>query len=241
MPRPSQGETHRVYLTLTKPLHESLEAFAAQMARPSATVAAQILSEVLARSGKDGAPIDRQDVAAVIRALRGERTFEPEGEPRWTWPMDALLAEAGWWGRWYPELCRLLGRRLEDSSARLGERQQVIDQHGYADVLEFLCPTLAARSGGTTTWRSVLWPAVAEARRKNEAAQPLAPLWEAAVRHVALALSLLEDATIGEKGSASALVLVQSQIRHDWLSTLLSLVGEAEPPGSPRLPTQRLL
>jgi hypothetical protein len=46
-----------------------------------------------------------------------------------------------------------------------------------------------------------------------------------------------------EARKASLLISVEDQIRHGWLSTLLSLVGEA-PPGnsaSPRLPLKPLV
>ena len=62
-------------------------------------------------------------------------------------------------------------------------------------------------------------------------------VWEACVRHVAVALNALE-----ETESGSALIILEDQIRHSWLSTLLNLVGEASPGGKPpRIPQKRLV
>jgi hypothetical protein len=57
---------------------------------------------------------------------------------------------------------------------------------------------------------------------------PLRPIWDRVIRHVALAMTGLEEAK-----NPSLAMAMEDQIRHGWLSTLLSLVGEGPPVKTP--------
>src|SRR2546428_9058022 len=236
MPRPRR-RIHRVNLTLDQAQFELLQAFAKELGKPPATLAGRVILDVLGAAERtpDGR-FNPAAVAARIRALRGEAQGKqpPVKLPIWRWPLDLLLGQRQWWNDWYPQLCQLLGRKLEADGRRAG----IYDRAGYADVMEFLFPTIAGPNG-SSSWRSPLYPGVAEARRhpEDEGVRPLAEVWEACVRHVAVALNALE-----ETESGSALILLEDQIRHSWLSTLLNLVGAASPGGkTPPLPQNRLL
>ena len=236
MPKPRRP-IHRVNLTLDQAQFELLRAFAKELGKPPATLAGQIVLDVLgAAEQKPDGRFDPEAVAARIRALRGETPGQQASVklPIWRWPLELLLGQRQWWNDWYPQLCQLLGRRMEAE----GRSGGVYDRAGYSDVMEFLFPTIAGPNGATS-WRSPLYPGVAEARRlpEDEGVRPLAEAWEACVRHVAVALNALE-----ETESGSALIILQDQIRHSWLSTLLNLVGEASPGGRPpRLPQKRIV
>ncbi|MBJ7599759.1 hypothetical protein [Candidatus Nephthysia bennettiae] len=228
MPRRPRGETHRVYLTLSKAEHSLLEAFARELARPPATVAGQILTAVLGQSHDEDQPIERHRVEAVVQALRGERAYDPKTTPLWRQPIELILAQRTWWDRCYPDLCKLLNRPPVSGPA---SQAPPLDREGYADLLEFLFPSIASPQGGATTWRSLNYPAVGQARNRHEGDRPLAATWAAVIRHVAVALAALEEVE-----SPAALVLVEDQLRHGWLGTLLTLIGEGAPSDPPRLP-----
>jgi hypothetical protein len=238
MPRPKKTTpSHRVYLTLDQAQHDLLEAFAAELARPPATLAAQFLTRVLEAGVDAEGRISREQIESTIRTLRGEPSF-PANVPRWRQPLSAILADRDWWATWYSELCKLLSRdnkTRELSSSGAGDNGPVLDSEGYFDLLEFLFPTVAGPRG-TVSWRSQSYHATVEGRHQDEGGRPLKPAWEAVIRHVVVAMTALEEAK-----NASLLISVEDQIRHGWLSTLLSLVGEAPPGGSaPRLPKKRL-
>lgn len=230
---------HRVYLTLEQAQNNLLEAFASELGRPPATLAGQFLTRVLEAGVDAEGRISRDQIEATMRTLRGEPAY-PANVPRWRQPLPAILAERDWWATWYPEFCKLLSRDISDrelSSTGVGERGPVLDSEGYFDLLEFLFPTLRGPRRAVT-WRSPNYPTTAEGRYQDEGGRPLKPAWESVIRHVVLAMTALEEAR-----KASLLISVEDQIRHGWLSTLLSLVGEA-PPGnsaSPRLPLKPLV
>jgi hypothetical protein len=239
MPRRSLGPTHRVYLTLTKMQHRTLEEFAAEASRPPATFAAELLVSVLDSAITEDGDIDRAQIEATIRTLKGDRTY-PANVTRWKRPIEAILSDRFWWNAWYPDLCALLGRDAklrQPSSFGAGDGGPVTDREGYFDLLEFLFRALPGPRE-PITWRSMDYPAAAEAQLRGEGSQPFRPVWERVIRHVVVALVALE-----ETQNPSLLISVEDQIRHGWLSTLLTLVGEA-PPGRealPRLPKKRLV
>jgi hypothetical protein len=240
MPRTNKTTPrHRVYLTLEQAQHDLLEAFAAELGRPPATLAGQFLTRVLEAGVDAEGRISRDQIEATIRTLRGEPTY-PANVPRWRQPLPVILAERDWWATWYPELCKLLSRhtsRRKLSSTGVGDGGPVLDSDGYFDLLEFLFPALRGPRG-TVTWRSPNYPTTAERSHQDDGGRPLKPAWESVIRHVVVAMTALEEAR-----NASLLISVEDQIRHGWLSTLLCLVGEA-PPGSsasPRLPMQPLV
>jgi hypothetical protein len=230
--------THRVYLTLGEDEHDLLEAFAAERAKPTATVAGELLSKVLGASTDSEGRISREQVEAIIHTLRGEPVY-PANVPRWRLPLDSILAERSWWATWYPELCKLLSRDTKlraPSYHGAGDNGPVLDRDGYFDLLEFLFPTVAGPRGAVT-WRALDYATKGDRGHSDEDSRSLRSAWEAVIRHVVVAMTGLETAK-----DASLLISVEEQIRHGWLSTLLSLVGEA-PPGheaSPRLPKKRL-
>jgi hypothetical protein len=233
MPRPSRGPTHRVYLTLTEMQHRLLTEFASAGGRAPATFASEVLTSILDSALTEDGDIDQRQVEATINALRGDPTF-PANIPRWRRPLDAILLDTAWWSAWYPELCSLLGR----DKNRLGySRDRVANREGYFDLLEFLFPALEGPRG-RLTWRSTDYPIAAEAQRRGEGGAPLRPIWERVIRHVVLAMTGLEEAK-----NPSLAMAVEDQIRHGWLSTLLSLVGEASPgkDALPHTPTERLI
>jgi len=235
---PNPDKSVRVYLTMPEPVHNLLAAYAHQAGRPIATVGGDILVKVMRGFEGQDTP-DAAQIDTVIRALRGEPSYDEQYGPRWQWPLDVLLADSRWWRRWYPELCKLLGRKLKvpkPSRPGAGDDVVVLNAHGYGDLMEFLFPTLAGPQGAVS-WRDPRYPAIAaQARAADEASQPLTAVWEAVIRHVATALAAIEEAKTG-----GALILVESQLQHDWLAGLLTLVGEANPPASPKLPQKRLV
>jgi hypothetical protein len=218
------GPGRRVYLTLAPTQHRLLEEFATEAGRAPATLAADFLVSILDAALTDAGDVDREQVQATIRTLRGEPTYSTT-TPRWRRPIDAILLDAHWWRTWYPELCALLGPARTTPATDF-------------DLLEFLFPAIPGPRGDIT-WRSMDYPATAESRRRGEASRPLRPIWERVIRHVVVALTALEQAQ-----DPSLLITVESQIRHGWLETLLSLVGEAAPgdrTSKPRLPQNRLV
>jgi hypothetical protein len=236
---PKAMPSRRVYLTLDAPDHDLLEAYARQSNRPLANVAVQLLLDTL-RSGLDeDGRIDRAVIDANLRTLRGEDVPVERG-PRWTWPIGALLADRQWWDRWLPHLNELLGRKLREptkpggpSRAGYGERQSaseprlVVDQRGFADLMEFLFPTLTTDQGDVS-WRSIDYPKLMG---------PAAPIWEAVIRHVATALASLEQSS-EPKADPRYRFILEDELTGAWLRTLTYLIGQDQPEATP---TRRLV
>ncbi|MBJ7597753.1 hypothetical protein [Candidatus Nephthysia bennettiae] len=226
MSRPQkQTSTGRVYLSLDEPDMALLKAYALQTGRPAATVAGQLVVNMLRGARDSSGAVDPELIANVLQQLKGD-TKSPVQLPRWRWPLDRLLGhrERQWWDRWLPQLNQLMGRTLEPNDIALGERSgPLLDDKGYSDLLEFLLPTQ-----GTVSWRSLDY---------RKCMRPeLRPTWEPTIRHVARALEALEDAESTEAG-ANASILVQANISGPWLRTLLAITG-LQPPEL--LPKQRL-
>ncbi|MBJ7605365.1 MAG: hypothetical protein JF885_03505 [Candidatus Dormibacteraeota bacterium] len=230
-----QGPGRRFNLTLDEPDTRLLEAFGRQLGEPPTKVAGDLIRKLLHDSRAADGQVNRDQVEAILRTLRGGETQKPL-EPRWEWPVETILADGRWWDRWLPDLNELLGRDLTPStSAAFGERPgPIVDRRGYSDLLEFLFP-VASGPRGAVTWRSPQYPQVAGATA-SEGNGDLSYIWGTVIRHVTRALCALEEAS--QPGSTAVMgILTQDHITGPWLRTLRGLVGERPPDA---LPTKRL-
>jgi hypothetical protein len=255
----AQGPVRRLHVTLAADASARLGIYAEVIGRPLATAAADLLGGALSRLDTDEGEAlnearrqledERARVVALRRQLaaRTNRAQPDQRSPRWEWPLDALLEDAGWWERWLPRLYELLGRRLVPAELpgrrpaygqRQAEEVPVVDARGYSDLLGFLFPPVAG-TGEAVTWRSLDYPTAAH--REQAAAGPgpapaaRAQVWEPVVRHVAEALCTLEST--GEPGADAYLRLrSEAEIIGPWVRILRHLVGEEEP----ELPRRRL-
>lgn len=259
--RPSKDDpVRRIHVTLDLDAGARLGLYAEAAGRPLATAATELLGDALARLDTDeGEELrearrqldeERGRVAALRRQLAAAagRDRTEQRVPRWEWPLDVLLDDAGWWDRWLPRLYELLGRRLVAAEPpgrlpaygqRQAEQQPVLDERGYSDLLSFLFPPIAV-AGEAITWRSLDYPRTAEREHAGErsslTATARAQVWEPVVRHVAEALSALEST--GEPGGDPYLRLrTEAEIVGPWARILRHLVGEEEP----ELPRRRLV
>lgn len=210
----------RFQITLDEADHALLTAYAKELGRPTARIAGLIVQQTIrAGRGSDGR-VDRAGVEAVIRQLNGEVAPRSNDQPRWEWPLEAILADREWLDRWLPDLYELLGRRLTPPAdpSQLSQPEPVLDSRGYSDLMEFLFPSVNSAQGAAS-WRSSRYPALAG---KPE----LAPVWEAVIRHLMVALDAIERSARPD-ADPSYRMLIQDQIRGSWLSTLRSLAGES--------------
>lgn len=216
-------------ITLDQDEHPLLQAYALEIGRTPSTVAAMIVSQTLQAGRMPDGHVDRQTVDSVLRHIRGESDVRLN-EPRWEWPIEALLADTRWWERWLPELNQLLGRELGQERGTYDKEGQpaIVDRRGYSNLLEYLFPTMASPRGAVA-WRSPEYPLVAPAKDANEASPALRHIWEAVVRHVARALCSLEKAAQPE-ADPTAGILLQDHLTGPWLRTLWPLTGQAQPP-----------
>ncbi|MBO0728376.1 MAG: hypothetical protein J2P57_03900, partial [Acidimicrobiaceae bacterium] len=152
------------------------------------------------------------------------REVHQEREPRWEWPVDELLADRQWWDRWLPRLYELLGRV---NPFEFEAQRPPVDRRGYSDLLSRLFP-----DAGSVTWRSPVYPS-AVAGMAAEGAHPSAQaqVWEPVIRHVALALSALEETA--QAGASPQLRLeTVTRLTGSWVQALRRLAGQE----MPRLP-----
>ncbi len=228
----------RLNLTLDEPDGVLLDAYAQELGRSSAHAAASIVQETLqAARAPDGA-VNRDGVEAVLRHIRGERR-KGLRDPRWTWPIEAILADRPWLARWLPELNELLGRGLVpkdahpdyDPSGRRIDPSPILDRRGYSDLMEFLFPTVTTPRG-TVSWSSPEYAQVAAPKGAGEADPDLRHVWESVIRHVVRALAALEKASEPEADPVMA-ILTLDHIRGPWLRALDALTGEDEPDALP--------
>jgi hypothetical protein len=221
----------RFNLTLDESDLALLIAYSQQAGHPPTRVAGDLLRAILRGAKGDNGQLDSAQVEATLRLLRGESDQPTRIEPRWEWPIEAILADSRWWERWLPDLNELLGRKLQDPKDDRGQgrRAPVRDRRGYADLMEFLFPACEGVS-----WRSPKYPHLASARAEDG---ELYYVWESVIRHVATALEALE--AVAQPGtSPAARILTQDQITGPWLRTLKNLVGEVARPAD--LPQKRL-
>jgi hypothetical protein len=224
--RPSK----RMTVTVPADDFDLLDSFALQEGKSPPTIAFHFINHVLRGARTDDGKPNLARIEANLRMLRGDQDLNLL--PRWHWRLDVLLADIDYWNRWYPELCKLLGRgEFAGEIAAYDERPSlVVNRHGYFDLLEWLFPTVTGPRGAIT-WRSLDYPGAAEGRWPAEDGRPRAPVWEAVIRHTVLALEAL-----AESDTPGDLLLTEDQLRHGWRDTLRALLGEPQD----NLPRQRL-
>jgi hypothetical protein len=253
MARPRRGAVVRRYhLTLDPQLADRLVAYAATTHQPISTAAAALITDALSGEHADvrlalhETRRQLEEMAARLRVLQDQlagltgRTSADQQAARWEWPVEMILADAVWWDRWLPRLHELLGRRLApilSQPGRTASDETNVDGRGYNDLMGFLFPPIV-RAGHQLTWRSPEYPiasGVANPRHGSLRTGSRGDVWEAVIRHVAEALSLLEST--GQAGSDPYMRLrAEAEITGPWTRVLLYLVGEDEP----HLPQQRL-
>ncbi|MBO0835715.1 MAG: hypothetical protein J2P28_09370, partial [Actinobacteria bacterium] len=144
-------------------------------------------------------------------------------EPRWEWPVEELVADSSWWDRWLPRLYELLGRA--DQIFDIDTEVLPVDLRGYSDLMSRLFP-----AAGSVTWRSpeycsAVASVAAEGVEEGHRLSVQAQVWEPVIRHVALALSALEET--GQPGSSPQLRLeTVTRLTGSWAQILLNLVGQ---------------
>lgn len=161
---PREIPRRRLNLTLDEPDGVLLDAYAQELGHSAAHAAASIVQETLpAARGPDGA-VNRDGVEAVLGHIRGERRRGLR-DPRWTWPIEAILSNRPWLARWLPELNELLGRghvsrdshpQYDDSGRRM-DPSTILDRRGYGDLMEFLFPTVTTPRDAVS-WSSPEYP-----------------------------------------------------------------------------------
>jgi hypothetical protein len=232
-----RGESRRFNLTLYEEDVQLLETFASQLGEPPTKVAGDYIRRLLEGARAADGTVEPAQAEAILRGFRGEDNRRPS-QPRWEWPIEAILADGRWWDRWLPDLNELMGRKLTPpriSGDYEHRPKPVLDRRGYADVLEFLFPTIAGPRGAVT-WRSPQYPHVAAITNGDESDAGLVYVWESVLRHVTRALCALEET--GQPTATAVMgVLTQDHIAGPWLRTLRRLTGEDEPSD---LPTKRL-
>lgn len=237
--------SRRYHLTLETVEADLLDAYADQMAKPPATVAARLLTTELRRvtsGGDELAEATRQleqmrTANAALRRRLNEAGIDGELDiPRWERPMSELLHDREWWTTWLPRLYQLLGRQPNLYGRN---RIDVLDERGYPDLLCFLFRPVRDRGGRVLAeWHSPYY--ADHATRELEAtgagpgssdtgATPARPaVWEPVVRHVAVALCALEQ-TAGLGAEPLFRIRTEDEITGAWLRTLRWLTGSEIP------------
>jgi hypothetical protein len=224
----------RLYLTLDEEDVLLLEAYAQEVGRQPARAAGDLFRQWLRPARTADGRIDKHQVEAALRAMRGEDRVASSSEPRWEWPVEAILADRQWWDRWLPDLDELLGRpKPQQGRGPLGTREApILDRRGYLDLLEFVFPPITASRGGVVSWRSPQYGEAVDRVAAGEDAACTRHVWESVIRHVTRALCALEKAASTDDPIVG--ILTQDHITGPWLRTLRFLTGEAQPPDLPR-------
>jgi hypothetical protein len=247
--RQSNG-SGRYYVTLEAADADALEAAAREAGRPPTTEAGlRIVStlrteddgtfDALAQANAEVAQLIRQlealrvQHAAVLRRLDGSNgNGSAAPPPRWAWPLEDLLQDRGWWSTWLPHLQEILGPpplgsyRLDDRRAH--------EERGYVDLMAHLFPPV--RMGTTLAeWHGLDYPAAERALTARDAgAGPTrADMWQAVIRHVAVALAALAQTVLP---GADPLLRIRTadELTGPWARTLRRLTGNesADLPGT---------
>jgi hypothetical protein len=235
--------SRRYHLTLEPAEADLLDAYAEQQAKPTATVAARLLATELRRvtsgTGDELAEAVRQleqlrTSNAALRRRLNEAGLDGTPEiPRWERPLSELLGDRDWWTTWLPRLYQLLGRQ----SHMFGRnRIDTLDDRGYPDLMAFLFPPVRDRGGRVVAeWHSPYYADHARSewefgRTGGEVAPGSArpAVWEPVVRHVAVALCVLEQTALP---GADPLLRIRAEddITAGWLRTLHRLTGSDAP------------
>jgi hypothetical protein len=229
--RPQNEEpSARMTLTLAPEDHDLIKAYAHQVGMKPATVTVKILLDTLRAGMTEEGKLDADLVNENLRKLHGTDEASLRIDPRWRWPLDALLADRRWWDRLLPHLNELLGRGSlvpNHGRGRPGEREgPVDDRRGYADLMEYLYPKKVT-SHGVMTWREPAY-GVWALDATGESSSPDAEVWEATIRHVATALDALDE-TLQPGSNALYRIQVQEHITGPWLRALSYITGKDKP------------
>jgi hypothetical protein len=244
--RRNQGRTWRCNLSISEETAHRLKVYAACVDRRPTTAAAELLLCGLATATGEAeeelADLRRrnQELRDQVDALRRSQLEDPDStegaddppKPRWEQPVEELLEDSSWWDRWLPRLYELLGRADADLQHLSEDGEVATDGRGYIDLMGRLFPP-----AGAVTWRSADYPRAmasdASGGPHDGLRQPTrAHVWESALRHVALALSALEDS--GQPGASPQVRLeTLARLTGTWVSALDTLTGQA-PPNLPR-------
>jgi hypothetical protein len=241
--RRNEVETDRYNVGLPRPVSRRLRALAMEQRLSGPATIAMLVTAALGEGDEDAeeasvqaSPLfqrvvrEKEELAAALTEVRRQLARQPGADaseatrlPRWAWPMDSLLADAGWWQMWLPRLYELLG---SDLGLMVSDRRSNLDERGYVDLMGHLFPPV-----GGTTWRSPAYPdasrmcaapddAIVSNRPRRSA------VWEPVVRHVARALAALE-ATERAGADAYHALRVQAELSGPWIRTLRYLLGES--------------
>jgi hypothetical protein len=229
--RPQNEEpSQRMTLTLAPEDHDLVKAYAHQVGMKPATVVSRIVLDTLKAGMDENGGLDAGLVNENLRKLHGTDEANLVTDPRWRWPLDALLTDRRWWDRLLPHLHELLGRGSlipSKGRGRPGERESAVtDRRGYANLMEYLYP---AKNHGdsVTTWRDPIYGA-AFLTPDDQVFGPDAEVWEATIRHVAMALDALDE-TLQPGANALYRIQVQEHITGPWLRALSYITGKGKP------------
>jgi hypothetical protein len=243
--RRNQGRAWRCNLTISEEAAGRLKTYAASVDRRPTTAAAELLLAGLAAATGEAeeelADLRRrnQELQDQVDALRrsqledldaAERADDDRSSPRWERPVEELLADTGWWDRWLPRLYELLGRVDSGLPYLNGDGGAPTDDRGYTDLMARLFPPVES-----ITWRSPDYPRAMAGNAFGDGygARGLltcVQVWEPVLRHVALALSALEDT--GVAGSSPQVRLeTLARLTGSWVNVLRNMTGE--PPSNP--------
>jgi hypothetical protein len=240
--RRNHSRTWRCNLTIGQEAAKQIKAYAASVDRRPTTAATELLLAGLAAAGGDGdeelADLRRrnQELQDQVDALRRsrvedlnatERADEHPPAPRWELPVDKLVADASWWDRSLPRLYEILGRADASIPYLDSDGDTAADERGYIDLMGCLFPPV-----GEVAWRSPRYPEAvnnASASPSGQRQPTRVHVWEPVLRHMALALSAVEDT--GTVGSSPHLRLeALARISGTWVTVLNSLVGAESRP-----------
>jgi hypothetical protein len=253
--------TRRYWLTLDGENADRLDAYAASVDLGPSTVAGELLVSAVDRArGEPNGTLTaaRQETGRLQREVRRleaqleeadrqaaelRHQAQERGDPeppklaRWERPVEEVLAEPTWWDRWLPRLYELLGRDLvlqQAESGTFGQREPIVDDRGYSDLMAYLFPPIREAGGRVMTWRNPEYAARAAGQHQQGILPPTRPhVWEPVVRHVALALATLERTSSAGTDPQVRLEALE-RLHGAWARTLRYLVGQ----GSPDLPRE---
>jgi hypothetical protein len=241
----------RYYVTLDQADADALEASASAASRPPTTEAGLRIvstlhaegngtSDALAQANAEVAELKRQlealrvQHAAVLRRLNDSSATgngSAARPPRWAWPIEDLLSDGEWWSTWLPHLHEILGAPPL-VGAGLDDRRP--DERGYVDLMAHLFPPVRVGTA-LAEWHGLDYPAaVRGTTRPNAGAGPTrADMWQAVIRHVAVALAALAQTEIA---GADPLLRIRTvdELTGPWARSLRRLTGNesADLPGT---------
>jgi len=242
----------RYYVTLDKADADALEAAAKAAGRPPTTEAGlrivQTLrddgngtSDVPAHPDAEVAELKRQlealriRHAAVLRRLDDSNGNESVSRPpRWAWTLEDLLGDREWWSTWLPRLHEILGPPPLGGGYGLDDRR-AHEERGYVDLMTHLFPPVQVDGSALAEWHGLDYPAAVRGLTRAAAGTgpTRADMWQAVIRHIAVALSALAQT---EVPGADPLLRIRTtdELTGAWARTLRRLTGNesADLPGT---------